>query len=132
MKSTAQNTGKQRKVLIVEDNERNLKLFRIIIGSLGYETFSARNGEEGVRMAREIMPDLILMDIQMPVMDGITAMDNIRADESIKGIPVIALTSYAMRGDRERLLQHGFVDYISKPVSKDGLINAVRNILEGR
>ena len=125
-----QNTGKQRKGLIVEDNDKNLKLFKLIINSLGYEVFSAKNGEEGVRMAKEMMPDLILMDIQMPVMDGITAMDNIRVDENIKNIPVIALTSYAMRGDRERLLPHGFVDYIAKPVSKDGLIGAVRKVLE--
>ena len=131
METTAQNPGKQRKVLIVEDNERNLKLFRLIIGFLGYEVFSAKNGEEGVRMAKEMEPDLILMDIQMPVMDGITAMDNIRADEKIKDIPVIALTSYAMRGDRERFLQHGFTDYIAKPVGKDSLIGAVRKILEG-
>lgn len=130
MESTVQNPRKQRKVLIVEDNEMNLKLFRLIIGSLGYEVFSARNGEEGVRMAKEIMPDLILMDIQMPVMDGITAMDNIRVDENIKNIPVIALTSYAMKGDRERLLQHGFVDYIAKPVRKDSLIMAAKKVLE--
>ena len=130
MELTVQNTGKQRKVLIVEDNDKNLKLFKLIINSLGYEVFSAKNGEEGVRMAKEMMPDLILMDIQMPVMDGITAMDNIRVDENIKNIPVIALTSYAMRGDRERLLPHGFVDYIAKPVSKDGLIGAVRKVLE--
>lgn len=131
METTVQNPGKQRKVLIVEDNEKNLKLFRLIINSLGYETFSARNGEEGVRMAKEMVPDLILMDIQMPVMDGITAMDNIRADEKTKDIPVIALTSYAMRGDRERFLQHGFTDYIAKPVGKDSLIGAVRKVLEG-
>lgn len=98
MESTVQNPEKQRKVLIVEDNERNLKLFRLIIGSLGYEVFSARNGEEGVRMAKEI-------------------------------IPVIALTSYAMKGDRERLLYHGFVDYIAKPVRKDILIKAVKKAL---
>lgn len=132
MESTVQNPEKQRKVLIVEDNERNLKLFRLIIGSLGYEVFSARNGEEGVRMAKEIIPDLILMDIQMPVMDGITAMDTIRADEDTRGIPVIALTSYAMKGDRERLLQHGFVDYIAKPVRKDILIMAAKTVLEKR
>lgn len=132
MESTVQNPEKQRKVLIVEDNERNLKLFRLIIGSLGYEVFSARNGEEGVRMAKEIIPDLILMDVQMPVMDGITAMDTIRADEDTRGIPVIALTSYAMKGDRERLLQHGFVDYIAKPVRKDILIMAAKTVLEKR
>jgi len=104
------------KVLIVEDNERNLKLFNLIMRSLGYETFAARNGEEGVMMAKEIRPDLILMDIQMPVMDGISAVDLLKADEGTREIPVIALTSYAMKGDRERFLEHGFADYIAKPV----------------
>jgi len=120
------------KVLIVEDNERNLKLFNLIMRSLGYETFAARNGEEGVMMAKEIRPDLILMDIQMPVMDGISAVDLLKADEGTREIPVIALTSYAMKGDRERFLEHGFADYIAKPVSKDSLIMAAKKVLEKR
>lgn len=132
MESTSQGLKGQRrfKVLIVEDNEKNLKLFRLIINSLGYETLTARDGEEGVRVAKEAVPDLILMDIQMPVMDGVSAIDHLKADEGTKGIPVIALTSYAMKGDKERFLEHGFIDYIAKPVSKDDLINAVKNVLE--
>lgn len=132
MESTSQGLKGQRrfKVLIVEDNEKNLKLFRLIINSLGYETMTARDGEEGVRVAKEAGPDLILMDIQMPVMDGVSAIDHLKADEGTKGIPVIALTSYAMKGDKERFLEHGFIDYIAKPVSKDDLINAVKNVLE--
>lgn len=132
MESTSQGLKSQRrfKVLIVEDNEKNLKLFRLIINSLGYETLTARDGEEGVRAAKEAMPDLILMDIQMPVMDGVSAVDLLKADETTRGIPVIALTSYAMKGDRERFLEHGFADYLAKPVSKDDLIKAVKNVLE--
>lgn len=117
-------------MLIVEDNEKNLKLFRLIVSSLGHEVLTAANGSEGVAIAREIRPDLILMDIQMPVMDGISAMDFLKSEEATKEIPVIALTSYAMKGDKERFLEHGFIDYLSKPVSKDSLITAVKRILE--
>ncbi len=118
------------KVLIVEDNEKNLKLFRLIVNSLGYETLTALNGEEGVAAAKLELPDLILMDIQMPVMDGLSAVDLLKSDECTRNIPVIALTSYAMKGDRERFLEHGFADYLSKPVRKEDLIKAIKNILE--
>ena len=118
-----------KKILIVEDNENNIMLFKIIIESLGYETLSARNGEEGVRMAKEQTPDLILMDIQMPVMDGISAMKALGSDERTKHIPVIALTSYAMMGDKERLLKDGFTDYISKPISNEGFVEVVEKTL---
>jgi two-component system cell cycle response regulator DivK len=118
------------KILIVEDNEKNLKLFSVIIKSLGYETLTARNGEEGVTIAKKDSPDLILMDIQMPVMDGITALNILKSDERTKNIPVIALTSYAMTGDRERFLGLGFSAYISKPIDKDGFIKAIENILK--
>ena len=120
------------KILIVEDNEKNLKLFSVIIKSLGYEILTAMNGEEGVKIAKEESPDLILMDIQMPVMDGITAFNILKSDEKTKNIPVIALTSYAMAGDRERFLGSGFVDYISKPIDKDGFIKTIEDILKGK
>jgi len=118
------------KILIVEDNEKNLKLFSVIIKSLGYAILTAMNGEEGVSMAKENAPDLILMDIQMPVMDGITALNMLKSDERTKNIPVIALTSYAMAGDKEKFLGLGFSDYISKPIDKDGFIKAIENILK--
>jgi two-component system cell cycle response regulator DivK len=117
------------RILIVEDNEKNLKLFQIIIESLGYETLLAKNGEEGVRMAKEQIPDLIIMDIQMPVMDGISTLKVLRSNKKTKDIPVIALTSYAMKGDKERLLEIGFIDYISKPISKDSFIEVVEKVL---
>lgn len=117
------------KILIVEDNENSIMLFKIIIESLGYETLLARDGEEGVRMAKEQTPDLILMDIQMPVMDGISAMKALWSDERTKHIPVIALTSCAMMGDKERLLKDGFADYMSKPISKDNFIEVVEKAL---
>ena len=117
------------KVLIVEDNEKNLKLFKIIIESLGYETLLARDGEEGIKKAKEQIPNLILMDIQMPVMDGVSAKKVLLADERTKDIPVIALTSYAMKGNKERLIEAGFIDYISKPISKESFIEAVEKAL---
>ena len=120
------------RILIIEDNEKNLKLFSVIVKSLGYEILTAMNGEEGVKIAKEESPDLILMDIQMPVMDGITAFNILKSDEKTKNIPVIALTSYAMAGDRERLLAAGFVDYISKPIDKDGFIKTIEDILKGK
>lgn len=117
------------KILIVEDNEQNLKVFKIIIESLSYEALLAKNGEEGVRMAKEQIPDLILMDIQMPVMDGIAAKKALQLEEKTKDIPVVAITSYAMKGDRERLLELGFSNYIAKPISKDIFIEAVQKAL---
>lgn len=120
------------KVLIVEDNERNLKLFKIIIKSMGYETFGALDGEEGIGIARDKVPDLILMDIQMLGMDGISALKALHSAEKTRNIPVIALTSYAMKGDRERLLGLGFTDYISKPIEKDSFIEVVEKTLRSQ
>lgn len=113
------------KILIVEDNRNNLKLFRIIVESLGHQCHTAADGEEGVAAAVKLMPDLILMDIQMPKMDGITAMGQLRRDEHTRNIPVVALTSYAMKGDRERFLAEGFDDYMDKPISKDLFVELI-------
>ena len=120
------------RILIIEDNEKNLKLFSVIVKSLGYEILTAMNGEEGVKIAKEESPDLILMDIQMPVMDGISALNMLKTDERTKNIPVIALTSYAMSGDKEKFIGLGFSDYISKPIDKDGFIKTIEDILKGK
>lgn len=120
---------KNYKILIVDDSEKNLKLFKLIIASMGYETITAGNGEEGIKKAKEQSPDLVLMDIQMPVMDGVSAVNVLSADESTKNIPIIALTSYAMKGDRERFLQHGFTDYISKPIDTDNFMDTIKRVL---
>lgn len=121
----------RKKVLIVEDSEKNLKLAAIIVQSMGYEALTAVDGEEGVRVAMEGNPDLVLMDIQMPKMDGITALNMLKADEKTKGIPIIAMTSYAMKGDMEQLLSQGFADYIAKPIEKNRFIEAVEKALKG-
>lgn len=105
------------KILVVEDNEKNRILMRDVLGYFGYEVIEAGDGEEGIRMARGHMPDIILMDIQMPVMDGITALKILREDAQTRDIKTVALTSFAMRGDREKFLNAGFDGYLSKPLN---------------
>jgi two-component system, cell cycle response regulator DivK len=103
-------------ILIVEDNPRNLKLIRDILQFRGYTTLEAETGESGVTLARERQPALILMDVQLPGMDGRAATKALKADPSTQKIPVIAMTAFAMKGDRESLLADGFDGYMSKPI----------------
>jgi two-component system, cell cycle response regulator DivK len=116
-----------KKILIVEDEPRNLKLFRDLLQRFGYETIEATDGEQGVELARVGNPDLILMDIMMPKMDGIEATRILKADTATKNIPVIALTSYAMKGDRERTLEAGCDWYMAKPIDIQELLKAVEH-----
>ncbi len=116
-------------ILIVEDNATNLRLFIQIIHHLGYAILAAKDGEEGVRMAKEFLPDLVLMDIQMPLVSGSEALRKLKADAATKAIPVIALTSYAMRGDRERFLGEGFAGYISKPINFPEFAETIKTAL---
>jgi two-component system, cell cycle response regulator DivK len=113
------------KILIVEDEPKNLKLFRDLLQKIGYETTEATDGEQGVELARTTKPDLILMDIMMPKMDGLEATRIIKANATTKDIPIIALTSYAMKGDRERTLEAGCDGYIAKPVDIRELLKTV-------
>lgn len=117
-------TGEQ--VLIVEDNQKNMKLFRDVLLAKGYRTLEATTGGEGVELATEHAPDLVLMDIQLPDLDGVQSLRRLRADERTAGIPVLALTAQAMQGDRERFLAAGFDGYLSKPVDVRELIETVR------
>ena len=123
-------TGPQ--VLVVEDNERNMKLFRDVLESSGYRTLEATSGEHAVEMVVEHCPDLVLMDIQLPDLDGVEALRRLRANERTAMIPVLALTAQAMRGDRERFLEEGFDGYLSKPVNVRELIGVVREHCQGR
>ena len=120
------------RVLIVEDNEKNMKLFRDVLLAKGYRTLEATTGLEAVDMASEHTPDLVLMDIQMPDLDGVQALHRLRGDERTAAIPVLALTAQAMRGDDERFLAEGFDGYISKPVNVRELVGIVRQHCEGR
>lgn len=115
------------KILVVEDNERNLILLRDILSYAGHEVIEAADGAEGVRLAKEHMPGLILMDIQLPVMDGVEAMKILKGSEETKEIKILALTSFAMQGDKEKLLAQGFDGYMSKPIDPDELIEAIKN-----
>jgi len=119
-------------ILIVEDDPKNLKLFRDVLQFKGYITIEALNGQQGVALAKEHKPDLILMDIQLPVMDGIEATKIIKHDEVTKCITVVALTAYAMPGDKERMLAAGFDDYISKPVHIPEFLKKVTEYLDGK
>lgn len=105
------------RILIVEDNERNLRLARDILGFHGYRVSSARTAEEGLALAASQMPQLILLDIQLPGMDGFTALRALRRDPATAPIPVVALTAFAMKSDRERCLTAGFDGYLAKPIS---------------
>ena len=104
-------------LLIVEDNIHNLKLARDVLGHVGYATVEARNGEEAIELARTQQPDMILMDIQLPGMDGLEALARLRADPATATIPAVAFTAFAMKDDRERFLAAGFHGYLEKPIS---------------
>ena len=108
-------TGAQ--VLVVEDNPRNMKLFRDVLHDSGCRTLEASTGEEAVALATEHRPNLVLMDIQLPDIDGIEALNRLRADERLSSMPILALTAQAMEGDRERFLAAGFNGYLEKPIS---------------
>jgi two-component system, cell cycle response regulator DivK len=104
-------------ILIVEDNEKNLKLVRDILQFKGYRTLEAKTAEAGIELAASHRPDLILMDIQLFGMDGIAALQHLRAEPRTASIPVIALTAFAMKDDRERFLAAGFDGYLDKPIN---------------
>jgi CheY-like chemotaxis protein len=117
------------KILIVEDNEQNRALLRIILQHYGHETMEAENGKQGVAMTKEHRPDLIMMDLQMPVMDGFEAMRIIRNNPELKNIKIIAVTSYAMKGDREKAMNAGADEYIAKPIDTHALPDIISRLL---
>ena len=119
-------------ILIVEDNEKNLKLVRDLLQFKGYQTIEAGTGEDGVRLAKSRIPDLVLMDIQLPGMDGITALGELRADPTTRAIPVIAVTASAMTHDRKKIMAAGFDGYQSKPIKVKEFMDAVREMLDRR
>jgi two-component system cell cycle response regulator DivK len=112
-------------ILIVEDNDKNLKLVRDVLQVKGYTTLEAGTGEDGVRIAAEKLPDLILMDIQLPGMSGIDALKVLRADPATASIPVIAVTASVMQQDRNLITQAGFDGYIGKPLNLKEFLDAV-------
>jgi two-component system, cell cycle response regulator DivK len=119
-------------ILVVEDNQKNMKLFRDVLQAKGYRTLEATTGAEAVELAVDHGPDLVLMDIQLPDIDGVEALGRLRANKRTASIPVLALTAQAMAGDRERFLAAGFDGYISKPVDIVGFVDTVGQHCEGR
>ena len=123
-------TTTARLILIVEDNERNLTLVRDLLQYNGYETIEARNAEDGVALASDRRPDLILMDIQLPDADGVAALGRLRADVRTASIGVVALTAFAMTDDRQRLLDAGFDGYLEKPIDTRAFPGQVLALLQ--
>jgi two-component system cell cycle response regulator DivK len=120
------------RVLVVEDNPLNLKLVRDVLLRAGFEVIEARSGEEGVAQARACTPDMILMDLQLPGIDGTQAMRMIKEDPGGTDIPIVALTAFAMSEDRERALRSGFDGYLSKPISVRDLPRQISEFLPER
>ncbi|MFN3892817.1 MAG: response regulator [Beijerinckiaceae bacterium] len=118
-------------VLIVEDNELNMKLFNDLLEAHGYRTVQTRDGKEAVPLAREHRPDLILMDIQLPEVSGLQVTQWLKEDASLRDIPVIAVTAFAMKGDEEKIRQGGCEAYLSKPISVAKFLETVRNYAGG-
>lgn len=117
-------------VLIVEDNELNMKLFSDLLGAHGFRTIQTRDGVEALKMAREMRPDLILMDIQLPEVSGLDVTKWIKADDDLKSIPVIAVTAFAMKGDEEKIRNGGCEAYIAKPIAIADFLATIKRYLD--
>jgi two-component system cell cycle response regulator DivK len=116
-------------VLIVEDNELNMKLFNDLLEAHGYATLQTRDGMEALKIAREHRPDLIVMDIQLPEVSGLDVTKWLKEDDNLRGIPVIAVTAFAMKGDEEKIREGGCQDYIAKPISVTKFLETVEKHL---
>ncbi len=117
-------------VLIVEDNDKNMKLARDVLQAKGFQTLEAETGEEGVRLAKEKKPDLVLMDIQLPGINGIEAFKQIRGDAATKSIPVIALTASVTPTDRSAITAAGFDAFLGKPINLKEFVETVKRLVE--
>jgi two-component system cell cycle response regulator DivK len=121
--------GSAKTVLVVEDNELNMKLFHDLLEAHGYNILQTKDGMDALRIAREHRPDLILMDIQLPEVSGLEVTKWIKEDENLKSIPVIAVTAFAMKGDEEKIREGGCEAYIAKPISVTSFLETVRKFL---
>ena len=118
-------------ILVVEDNDKNMRLFRDVLLATGHRTLEANTGGQAVALAIARVPDLVLMDIQLPDIDGVEVLARLREDERTRAVPVVALTAQAMEGDRERFLAAGFDGYLSKPVNVADLVATVKRYTDG-
>lgn len=118
-----------KRALVIEDNENNMELMTFLLNCHGYRYTITFNGQDGIEAALSNPPDFILLDIQLPDMDGSVVLEKIRADQRGAEIPIIAVTSYAMSGDRERLIQKGCTGYIEKPINPETVVAEIERIL---
>jgi two-component system, cell cycle response regulator DivK len=117
------------KILYIEDNPHNMRLVRKMLHIDNYDVIEALSGQDGIAKAHDELPDLILLDINLPDLDGIEVCSRLRASEKVAWIPIIALTANAMHGDRERFLESGMDGYLAKPITRNELLNTVRHYL---
>jgi len=120
------------RILIIEDNAANLELIRYLLHAAGYEVLLARDGDEGIRVARASLPDLILSDLQLPGADGYSILRTLRQDSATAAIPVVAVTAFSMARDRELVLSAGFNGYISKPIDPEQFVASIAAFLTPR
>ena len=121
-----------RRILVVEDNPLNLKLVRVVLQPAGYDVIEAQSGEEALRVAQEDPPDLVLMDLQLPGIDGTETLHRLRQGPLARNVPVVAVTAFAMAEDRERAAQAGFDGFVEKPISVRDLPGQIEAFLDGR
>ncbi len=119
----------KRTILLVEDNEQNIYLTTFLLVKNGYDVVQVRNGAEAVNQAKGILPDLVILDIELPGMDGYAVAQALRKQPELAAVPIIAVTSYAMVGDREKAMQAGCTDYIEKPINPDSFVKDVARFL---
>lgn len=119
------------RILVIEDNEQNMYLLTFLLNRSGQEVLQARDGRQGIALARKENPDLILLDIQLPEMDGYTVAREIKTDPALAAIPIVAVTSYAMVGDREKAMNAGCSGYIEKPINPDTFLDQITAFLPG-
>lgn len=118
-----------KRVLVIEDNDQNMYLLRYILQEKGYEVIGAKSGAEGMQLVRQYTPDLVLLDIQLPEMDGYEVANQLRKQENVPNTPIIAVTSYAMPGDREKALDAGCSGYIEKPIKPNTFFSEIEEFL---
>ncbi len=131
-RSAGKANGMKKRILIIEDNEHNLYLMTIILQKKGYEVVSARDGRQGIALAGQVKPALILLDIQLPIMNGYDVARELRENPALADVPIVAETSYAMAGDRERIMAAGCTGYIEKPFQPDTFAAEIERYLSHR
>ncbi|MGV6819769.1 MAG: response regulator [Parvularcula sp.] len=129
MSETSSTASGKKTVLIVEDNELNMKLFHDLLDVQGYNVLTADNGNDAAALVHEFMPDLILMDIQLPEKSGLDVTRELKADEKTAHIPIIAVTAFAMKSDEQRIREGGCEDYLAKPISVPVFLDKVKRYL---